>query len=420
MVEPASSTGPDTLPAPTPGAAGATTPTSVLLVTPRWRRDGGIAAHVQASAAALAAEGLEVHVLAREIEAGAQLPRVSVIEAAGLLDRAAPAALRLGEGASLSPDVIHLHQLDDPDIVRELRERAPVVISAHGYTGCTADAWYFKPGQQCHRGHGPGCIPNLAMRGCAHTRDPRPLPAAYRRTTRGVAALAGADLAISYSSAVDRHLAVNGIERRRVIPLFATLDPVAAAVENGGRRILFAGRIVPPKGLSVLIEAAPAVDGRFVVCGDGWQLEQMRSLAGRLGVGERFEFRGWLEPEELARELAASTVVVLPSVWPEPFGLVGIEAQAAGRPVVASATGGIGDWLEDGLSGLLAAPGDPGDLAAKLNELLGDPARCERMGEAGRRSVAERFSRRRHVDALLGAYRAAAQRWQERPPAPSR
>lgn len=414
MAEPVSSSGPGTSPAPVPEAAAA--PASVLLVTPRWTRDGGIAAHVQASAAALAAEGLEVHVLAKEVETAAELPGVSVIQASALVDPGAPAALRLAAAGSLSPEVIHLHQLDDPDVVRALRERAPVVISAHGYTACTSDVWYFKPGQECHRGHGPGCIPNLAFAGCAHTRDPRPLPGAYRRTTRGVAALQGSDLAISYSSAVDRHLAANGIDHRRIVPLFSTLEPLADSGGEERRRVLFAGRIVAPKGLAVLIEAAREVEAEFVVCGEGWQLERMQALALRLGVAARFEFRGWLSADQLARELAMASVVALPSLWPEPFGLVGIEAHAAGRPVIASATGGVGDWLEDGVSGLLAAPGDPRALAAKLNELLDDPARRRLMGEAGRRSVAERFSKRRHVEAILDAYRAARLRWERSGP----
>ncbi len=102
----------------------------------------------------------------------------------------------------------------------------------------------------------------------------------------------------------------------------------------------------------------------------------------------------------------------MPSVWPEPFGLVGIEALAAGRPAVASATGGMGDWLEDGVSGLLAAPGDATDLAAKLNELLADPGRQRVLGEAGRERVAARFSRRHHVAAILDAYGAARSSWQ--------
>jgi len=413
MVEPASSTGPDTISGPSLDATIAPAPTSVLLVTPRWTRDGGIGAHVQASAAALAERGLEVHVLAKEVQDGESIPGVSVMREESLIDRTARTAARLGSAGSLDVDVVHLHQIDDPNIVVALRKRAPVVISAHGYTACTSDVYYFQPGRECTRAHGAGCIPNLAFKGCAHTRDPRPLPEAYRRTTRAVEALAASDLALSYSSAVDRHLANNGIAHRRIIPLFTTLEPARGSGHEDRRRVVFAGRIVPPKGVSVLIEAARGVEAEFLICGEGWQLEQLRTLAARMGVADRVEFRGWLAADELARELAEASVVAVPSVWPEPFGLVGIEALSAGRPVVASATGGVGDWLEDGVSGLLAAPGDPTDLGVKLNRLLADPARQREMGEAGRRSVAARFSKSHHVEAVLDAYRAAACSWRE-------
>jgi glycosyltransferase involved in cell wall biosynthesis len=384
---------------------------SVLLVTPRWTRDGGIATHVQASARALAERGLQVHVLAREVVAGESVPGVEVLRSEALMDHAAPLSVRLGQAASLGADVVHLHQLDDPDVVAAFRAQSPVVISAHGYTACTSDVYYFQPGRECIRAHGPGCVANLAMRGCAHTRDPRPLPAAYRRTSRGVQALRLADLAVSHSSAMDRHLTNNEIEPRRVIPLFATVEPFIGSGHEQRRRVVFAGRVVPPKGVEVLVRAAVKVDAEFVVCGEGWQLEAMRRLAHELGVDERVEFRGWLASEELARELGEASVVVLPSVWPEPFGLVGIEAHAAARPVVASATGGIPDWLEDGKSGLLARPGDPEDLAQKLTLLLDDPARQRAMGEAGQTNVAVRFSPQAHVEAILEAYRAARTAW---------
>jgi glycosyltransferase involved in cell wall biosynthesis len=384
---------------------------SVLFVTPRWRRDGGIAAHAEASAAALADEGLEVRVLTAHAVDGAREGRVEVLLAPRLTDRDAPVEARLGHALTAPPDVIHLHQLDDPDVVRALRRLAPVVISAHGFTACTSDVYYFGPGEKCTRRHGPGCIPNLALRGCAHTRDPRPLPGAYRATTRAVEALRLADLAVAHGSAVDSHLAANGIEPRCTIPLFTTLEPVQRADQEGRRRVLFAGRVVPPKGLHVLVHAAREVDAEFVVCGEGWQLPRIQRLARRLGVAERFSFRGWLEPQELAGELAQASVVALPSLWPEPFGLVGIEALASSRPVVASATGGIPDWLDDGVSGLLVKPGDAHALADALNELLGDPQRRRAMGEAGRVAVAERFSRERHVEAILGAYRQARETW---------
>jgi glycosyltransferase involved in cell wall biosynthesis len=391
-------------------------PRSVLFVTPRWRRDGGIAAHAEASAGALARAGLEVHVLAGEATPGRTDDGVLVMRSAALGDVRAPVRERLGEALSLTPQVIHLHQVDDPEIVAALRALAPVVISAHGYTACTSDVYHFGPGEKCTHHHGPGCIANLALRGCAHTRDPRPLPGAYRRTTRAVRALELADLAVSYGSAVDQHLAANAIERRCVIPLFTTLTPSGGDGGEHRRRVIFAGRVVPPKGLEVLIRAAREVDGEFVVCGDGWQLPRLRALAGRLGVEERFAFKGWLDAGELARELSEASVLAMPSVWPEPFGLVGIEAHAAGRPVVASATGAIGDWLSDGVSGLLVRPADPGELARALNELLADPARRREMGQAGRANVAERFSPERHVSAILEAYRRARGTWEASPP----
>ncbi|MCW2971467.1 MAG: glycosyl transferase group 1, partial [Solirubrobacterales bacterium] len=93
------------------------------------------------------------------------------------------------------------------------------------------------------------------------------------------------------------------------------------------------------------------------------------------------------------------------------FGIVGIEALAAGRPAVASATGGIVDWLEDGVSGLLVPPADVPALARALNELLADPGRQSAMGSAGKRAVAERFSPARHLMALLEGYRSARATW---------
>jgi glycosyltransferase involved in cell wall biosynthesis len=395
-------------------------PRAVLLVTPRWARDGGVSTHAMTSGEALAAHGVEVFALAAEIDPEANTPGVSVLHAPRLFDADASPQAKLGDTlAAPAPAIVHLHQYEDPDVVALLRAHAPVVISVHGYTACTSGVHYFGPGQECTRAHGPGCVPNLLARGCAHTRDPRRLPAAYRRAGRGREALRRADLVVSYSSAVDRHLAINGVERRRVIPLFTTMAALAGSGHAQRRRVVFAGRVIEEKGIDVLIRAARSVDAEFVICGDGRRLEAMRRLAERLGVAQRVRFTGWLGGERLALELAEASVLALPSIWPEPFGLVGIEALAAGRPVVASATGGIEDWLEHGVNGLRVPPGDPAALAAALNELLADPARQAAMGAAGRRLVAARFSRERHVAALAAAYRMARASWAGEGPPPA-
>jgi glycosyltransferase involved in cell wall biosynthesis len=395
----------------------------VLIVTPRWVGDGGVATHAMASAAALADSGMAVHVLTALVGAEPPLAGVTVHCEPALLSTRATPAERVGDALACEPALVHMHQLDDPELVKFMRRDAPVAISMHGYSACSSGVHYFRPGHECTRAHGAGCVVNLLARGCAHTRDPRPLPAAYRHATRAVEALTECDLALSYSSVIDRHLHSNGVSPRRVLPLFSTIAPRSGAGHETRRRVVFAGRVVTPKGIGVLIRAMPALDGELVVCGDGWGLESMRRLARRLGVQERVRFTGWLAPEALAQELADASVVAMPSLWPEPFGLVGIEANAAGRPVVASATGGVVDWLSDGVNGLLVKPGDARALAAALNELLADPARQLQMGAAGRELVAARFSLERHLEQLLDAYGAARAAWESAimpAPTPSR
>ncbi len=385
----------------------------VLLVTPRWRRDGGVATHVMASASALAAHGVEVHVLAAVIEPGEHVPGITFHHSPDLYNADVSPQQRVDAAMSCSPRIVHFHQFEDADVASHIQRSAPLIVSVHGYSACTSAVHYFRPGEECDRPHGAGCVPNLLARGCAHTRNPSWLPGSFRRATRSVQLLRQADLVISYSSVIDRHLLANGILRRARAPLFSTLPPAAIAGARR-RRVVFAGRVVRPKGVQVLLRAASTLDVELVICGDGRDLDSLRSLASRLDVGDRVSFKGWLAPAALASELAEAQVVAIPSVWPEPFGLVGIEAFTLGTPVVASATGGIGDWLEHGVSGLAVAPGEVAALAEALGELLADPQRARAMGAAGRESVASRFTPARHVSALLAAFNSARVGWERR------
>src|SRR4029077_8215620 len=77
---------------------------------------------------------------------------------------------RFGEALAASPAVIHLNQLDDPEVVEVLQRSAPVVISAHGFLACTSGVHYFRPGQECERAHGVACFPFPVPR--TNTRDP--------------------------------------------------------------------------------------------------------------------------------------------------------------------------------------------------------------------------------------------------------
>jgi glycosyltransferase involved in cell wall biosynthesis len=398
-------------PASAPRSPAAPDPGSVLMAVPQWTRDGGVSAHVQTSAAILAAHGLDVRVMAAQILDTYEVPGVTLYACPDLFHDDVPMEARIGEAMSFGPELVHLHQVELPDVARAVRVKAPLVVSAHNYAACSAGGYYFRPGQECTRAHGPGCIANMLARGCLHTHSPKSLPKRFRGASRRVEALEHADLVVSYSSAVDRHLAANELPRRKIVPYSTTIPPMPGTADAAGRRVVFAGRVVREKGVDILIRAAREVDGEFVICGEGRLLEPMRRLARRCGVERRVSFTGWLGPERLAEEFANASVVVVPSLWPEPFGLVGIEALAAGRPVIASATGGVADWLDDNVSGRCVKPGDVGELVQALNQLLGDPDMQRMMGMAGREAVRRRFSAERHLAAITDAYREACAAW---------
>jgi glycosyltransferase involved in cell wall biosynthesis len=170
------------------------------------------------------------------------------------------------------------------------------------------------------------------------------------------------------------------------------------------------------KGHAVFLEAARRVvdacpDARFVMAGGALNRESLphvercraEVLARRaaLGLEDRvfvLDHRG-----DVPDVLAGLDVVVCPSVR-EPFGMVLLEAMAAGRPVVASDSGGPAEIVEDGMSGLLFPTGDAAALAERLQRLLDDPALRERLAEGGRRRVREAFDRGRYARALEAIY----------------
>jgi len=141
--------------------------------------------------------------------------------------------------------------------------------------------------------------------------------------------------------------------------------------------ILFFGRLVPEKGVQVLLESMPRlvkrVPGvRLLVAGRGPYEEHLRSLSGRLGINDRVSFIGFVNDDGLSGILEQSRVAAFPSIY-EPFGIVVLEAMAAGVPVVVSDTGGLQDIVEHGVDGYKAPPGRADMLAYYLAELLVNP-----------------------------------------------
>jgi glycosyltransferase involved in cell wall biosynthesis len=157
--------------------------------------------------------------------------------------------------------------------------------------------------------------------------------------------------------------------------------------------VLFVGRLVKQKGVEYLLRAVYYAqqrlpDIRLKVVGDGELRPMLERLCKNFLISDKVEFLGWKEGAELVRLYQKARVVVVPSIY-EPFGMTAIEALACQRPVVASKVDGLGDLIEDGVTGYRVAPGKPLDLAQWIMTLLSDPGLRERMGEAGRRFVVD-------------------------------
>jgi glycosyltransferase involved in cell wall biosynthesis len=175
-----------------------------------------------------------------------------------------------------------------------------------------------------------------------------------------------------------------------------------------GKRVLaFTGRLVPHKGVDVILQALTRLpaDVVLVVIGSGPGLAGLVSLARRLRVSDRVRFCASVTDDDLPRYLSLADVFVFPSQNRlEGFGLVVAEAMAVGLPVVTANMPGVREVIEPGQEGLLAEPLLADDLAAKIRVLIDDPALAQRMGAAGRRRVEERYALATVAGQLLSLY----------------
>jgi glycosyltransferase involved in cell wall biosynthesis len=172
--------------------------------------------------------------------------------------------------------------------------------------------------------------------------------------------------------------------------------------------LLYAGRLVRWKGVEYLIQAMPHImpeTAHLWIAGEGPYEETLRDLANRTGVAGRVHFLGKVEQAKLASLYRSCSCLVATSFVNETFGMALCEAMACGAPVVASDFGGFREVVEDGITGYLAKPQDPIDLAEKINEVLGDPGLARRMGQAGRDRVLAMFSWRAVADRLEEVYK---------------
>ncbi len=375
---------------------------------------GGVEAYMAEVAPVLEARGHASHLVYFAKQAAAALMPASTyvpraMTAAGLA--AAKKALDAVIAATRA-DVAYVHAVYSPDLVEWVARRLPTVAYIHGpYPVCPGSARFLRRSERvCFHRPGLICLWQAQREGCCWGRNPwRHAQAlqtvhSYRRAYTQVGQI------LVGSAYMQRILGEAGFARpiSRLAPVLLSDQDFAPVPEPEPNLIVYAGRLVQEKGLGHLLRALALVKGpwRLEVAGDGPLTAQYQALARQLKIADRVLFHGWVGPAAMRAVLGRSCLVVVPSLWPEPFGRMGAEAFVCGRPLVAYAVGGVTDWLEHQTTGLLVAPGDIAGLAQGVEQLLADPRRCRQMGQQARDYAWQRWRRAQHVDEVLTHFEA--------------
>jgi glycosyltransferase involved in cell wall biosynthesis len=175
------------------------------------------------------------------------------------------------------------------------------------------------------------------------------------------------------------------------------------------RRILFVGRLIPEKGVEWLLEALAQMSSPVYldIAGEGWAKPRLEKRVRQLGLQKWVTWHGWCSREKLDHLFSQCFTVVFPSVWPEPAGLVTLEAYAHHRPIIASAIGGIPEYISNGKTGQLVQSNNVSDLVEKITDFSLNFDKSRTMGEMGYQQLQQEFLMESHVHQLQKIYEKA-------------
>jgi len=310
----------------------------------------------------------------------------------------AGAILRLGS-VWLSPAFIRFLRRDDSDVL-VLHEPNPMALLAYAIARPRQRliVWY----------HSEVIRPRWRYRAFYHPFVSFALGRAARVIASSPALI---EHAVSLQPYRDRAVVVPfGLPLAASSPAEAHPSANAVRARWTGPIVLFVGRLVPYKGVDVLLRAMQGLDAAAVVVGDGPLRAELEREASAIGVSQRVFFLGTVPEDALAFWYRECDVLALPSTTSaEAFGLVQLEAMARAKPVVSTSVASGVPWVnQDGVTGLTVPPGDADALRAALARILAAPDLRARMGEAARRRFLEHFTHERMVERTTRLYEQVA------------
>lgn len=268
------------------------------------------------------------------------------------------------------PDVLFGHGLRDHSIEAETLKIGPGIFFAHNYHGTCVSGHKcqtFPRIDACTRTFGPGCLLMFYPRRCGGI-NPFTLVKDYRMTAARLRVIRSYQRVVTHTAHMQSEYAKHLVVCQALSPYSCANYQQTRRSPTVQRKLLFVGRMVPLKGGDVLLESLPIVTRRLggpvslLFVGDGPSRQDWEGKAKRIErehPGIRIEFAGWLSGESYQGAVSEAELLVVPSLWPEPFGMTGLDLGSAGIPAVAFNVGGIPDWLCANVNGVLAEYSHP-------------------------------------------------------------
>lgn len=315
-------------------------------------------------------------------------------------------------------DVIHVHSISNPPVLRSLFSLAPVLRSMHEpRMVCPGQGKFWRYSERiCNQPFGLHCIYHAYKEGCCN-RHPKRLFAAYQNTQFEVREGRDNYRAIMVmSDYMKREAELVGFPTAQLVlnPYF-TPEVEQIALKNQvnakEKRLLFVGRLSRTKGVHYFIAAALQLvdqydDLRIDIVGGGHDEGYFKSLVPP-EKEQYFTFHGWQDRAGIDQIISEAYLLVFPSIYPEAFGISGIEAMMRAKPVVGFDVGGVRTWLKDRETGFAVPVKDVNALTERLALLLDNRELYDRMSTNSRREALRCFTPEIHLKRLLEIYNKA-------------
>ncbi len=308
---------------------------------------------------------------------------------------------------SEKPDIAHLHNIYhhlSPAIIATLkRHGVPVVMTLHDYKPICPAYKLFSRGKPCEKCRGgrfqwcllKRCVKNSYWKSLVCSLGAVLHRANYRRVDRF----------ISPSLFLIAKAGEMGFRGKCVhIANFTGLPPLEPVPAAPGAPVVYFGRLVEEKGVSLLIDAMNGTPVDCLIIGDGPEKKALQAQAGQI-ANARIRFLGHQPFPALAAIVRRARMVVVPSIWYENNPFAVMEAFALSVPVVAARIGGIPELVIDRETGLLFSPGDSADLRVQIARLLQQPELGRELARKAHRHLEQHFSADQHGEKLLRLYR---------------